>query len=30
MFSVAQPRMSLDALPPAPIEAIFNFSLGDL
>ena len=31
MFSVgAQPWMSLAALPPAPIEAIFSFSLGDL
>src|SRR5260370_42194690 len=26
----ANPRMSLPALPPAPIEATFNFSLGDL
>ena len=31
MFSVgAQPRISLSAFPPAPIEAIFSFSLGDL
>jgi hypothetical protein len=31
MFSVgAQPAMSLAAFPPAPIDAIFNFSLGDL
>src|ERR1044071_3909614 len=26
----AQPRISLAALPPAPMEAIFSFSLGDL
>src|SRR5262245_57802456 len=26
----AQPRMSLAALPPAPIEAMFSFSFGDL
>jgi len=31
MFSVgAQPRMSLAAFPPAPMEAMFSFSLGDL
>src|SRR5208283_1291087 len=31
MFSVlAQARMSLAALPPAPIDAIFSFSSGDL
>ena len=30
MFSLAQPLISLDALPPAPMDAIFNFSLGDL
>src|SRR5215472_6526361 len=26
----AQPRMSLAAFPPAPIEAMFSFSFGDL
>src|SRR5881394_3965065 len=30
MFSDEQPRMSLAALPPAPMDAIFSFSLGDL
>ena len=31
MFSVgAQPSISLAALPPAPIEAMFSFSFGDL
>jgi hypothetical protein len=30
MFSAEQPLMSLLALPPAPIEAMFNFSFGDL
>ena len=30
MFSAEQPLMSLEALPPAPMEAIFSFSLGDL
>jgi hypothetical protein len=31
IFSVgAQPRISLEALPPAPMEAMFSFSLGDL
>ena len=30
VFGAAQPQMSLAALPPAPMEAIFSFSLGDL
>jgi hypothetical protein len=31
MFSVcAQARISLAAFPPAPMDAMFSFSLGDL
>ena len=30
VLGAAQPLMSLAALPPAPMEAIFSFSLGDL
>ncbi len=30
MFSPEQPLISLEALPPAPMDAIFSFSLGDL
>ena len=30
MFSLEQPAMSLAPFPPAPIAAIFSFSLGDL
>jgi hypothetical protein len=30
MFSDEQPLISAEALPPAPIEAILSFSLGDL
>src|SRR5690349_12248271 len=30
MFSDSQPVISLSALPPAPMEAMFSFSFGDL
>jgi fructose-specific phosphotransferase system IIC component len=30
MFSVSHPRRSLNAWPPAPMPAMFSFSLGDL